>query len=151
MRVSCCSLAVASAWNGVVNSVRDGVNRVIDQINRMKQPLDNFLAALSKLTGGVINIRIPDIPRLPQAAAGMITNGPTIAGEAGTEMVIPLRRPLHMVDPSVRDVAAYAQGKLEPTSAGPQLHIDEVNVIGVEDPAEAANEVVVRIFERVAG
>lgn len=144
-------ISVASAWNTVVDNVRNGVNRVIDQINRIKQPLDNFLGALSRLTGGVINIRIPDLPRLPKAAAGMITNGPTIAGEAGPEIVIPLRRPLHMINPEVRDVAAYAQGKLEPVQAGPRVVVEQLNVVEADDAAETANEVVTRLFERAAG
>jgi hypothetical protein len=51
-------------------------------------------------------------------AAGGILNRPTIlnrwgdlAGEAGPEAIVPLRRPLSQVDPSVRYLAAIAQGK----------------------------------------
>lgn len=35
-----------------------------------------------------------------------------LTGEAGTEAIVPLQRPLAQVDPSVRMLAAFAQGKL---------------------------------------
>lgn len=48
-------------------------------------------------------------------ADGGILSSPTwfgnvLAGEAGTEAIVPLSRPLNQVDPSVRNLAAYAQG-----------------------------------------
>jgi hypothetical protein len=48
---------------------------------------------------------------LPFASGGLVF-GPTRAliGEAGPEAVIPLTRPLSMVDPSVRDLAAMVRG-----------------------------------------
>lgn len=49
----------------------------------------------------------------PQAfAAGGLVSAPTraLVGEAGPELIVPLRRPLGLVDPSVRDVAALVRG-----------------------------------------
>lgn len=53
-------------------------------------------------------------------AAGTITSGPEMAliGEAGREAVVPLDRPLGQVDPSVRWLAAIAQGKIPAMAAG---------------------------------
>ena len=51
--------------------------------------------------------------KIGAAASGYMTNGPAVKliGEAGPEAVVPLRRPLSQVDPSVRALSAYAQGK----------------------------------------
>ena len=52
-------------------------------------------------------------------ASGGVVYGPTRAliGEAGREAVIPLDRPLNMVDPSVRALSAIAQGMKVPAMA----------------------------------
>lgn len=46
-------------------------------------------------------------------AAGGVVSGAKyrLTGEAGPEAIVPLNRPLAMIDPSVRDLAAYAQGR----------------------------------------
>lgn len=46
-------------------------------------------------------------------AAGGIVNSPRVfrTAEGGPEAIVPLRRPLHQVDPSVRGLSAVAQGK----------------------------------------
>lgn len=59
-----------------------------------------------------------------QLAAGGILTAPTfirsnvLAGEAGREAVVPLDRPLALVDPSVRALAAFAQGRNSMGSGG---------------------------------
>jgi hypothetical protein len=66
--------------------------------------------------------RRPDI--VYGAAAGGILDSPTfvrsnvIAGEAGREAIVPLDRPLSQVDPSVRALAAFAQGQTSLKSGG---------------------------------
>jgi hypothetical protein len=56
----------------------------------------------------------------PGMASGGVLTGPTriLAGEAGREAVVPLERPLSMVDPSVRWLSAIAQGKNPGASSG---------------------------------
>lgn len=51
--------------------------------------------------------------------SGGITTGPTraLVGEAGPEAIVPLNRPLSMVDPSVRALSAFAQGLSSPDGA----------------------------------
>lgn len=55
-----------------------------------------------------------------KAANGRVVNGPTtlLTGEAGPEAIVPLNRPLGMVDPSVRALSAIAQGKAPAMGAG---------------------------------
>lgn len=95
-------------------------------------------------------------------AAGGTLYGPQhiLAGEAGPEAIVPLRRPLGAVDPSVRWLSAIAQGKSAPAMAsggivggGKQITVSEgaILVQGVSDPEEASNAVVRRLFERIGG
>lgn len=50
-------------------------------------------------------------PAVPLASGGLFLGAtPAVVGEAGLEAVVPLNRPLDQIDPSVRWLAAYAQG-----------------------------------------
>lgn len=53
-------------------------------------------------------------------ASGGVFSGATsaIIGEAGPEAVVPLNRPLNLVDPAVRELSAIAQGKQYNASGG---------------------------------
>lgn len=57
---------------------------------------------------------------LPKHARGAIASGPQVGiwGEAGAEALVPLDRPLNMVDPSVRALSAFAQGLPQYASGG---------------------------------
>lgn len=98
------------------------------------------------------------------AASGRILTGPAnvYAGEAGPEAIVPLNRALSQVDPSVRWLSAIAQGKDSPFAGGgivgagggrPTVMITDGGIVITEagDPSRTAQEVVNRIFERVAG
>ena len=108
-------------------------NRIVQEIGSVSwtsiinNPIDNILgwfqglgARITQAIGSVtIRINVPDptpgfdIPGVPWAASGRLVDRPTIlgVGEAGREAIVPLDRPLHLVDPAVRDLAAYAQGR----------------------------------------
>ena len=63
---------------------------------------------VSRARGGIVS-------GLEPLAAGGFANfrqryGNNIIGESGREAIVPLDRPLSLVDPSVRDLAAFAQG-----------------------------------------
>jgi hypothetical protein len=79
-------------------------------------------------------------------AAGTIANGPTpgIFGEAGREALVPLDRPLSLVDPSVRALSAFAQGlggNNTPTIAPGAIVVHTA----VADPTLVASSVLDRI------
>jgi phage-related protein len=95
------------AWNGV----KDIFKGVFSQLyNIVKHPLNLIIDAINAVIGGLnkISIDIPDwvpkfggekfgitIPKIPKLARGGIVDGATnmgnyIAGEAGTEMIVPL-------------------------------------------------------------
>lgn len=92
----------------------------------------------------------------PFAAGGQV-NGPTRAliGEAGPELIVPLRRPLSLVDPSVRWLSAIAQGKMPAMASGGGAGGGTTNhwapgsivVEAAEDPRATALEVVDEIAD----
>jgi hypothetical protein len=115
----------------VIKKIEEMVQRFKDAKSEGKSTFDSIKAAvkpftdalkgvwdwLGKIIGRISQIRFPSIPSAFTSlagklfAAGGITNGPSIVGEAGPEMVIPLTRPLSQVDPSVRAIAAMLRGQ----------------------------------------
>lgn len=97
----------------------------------------------------------------PPTATGGTFAGPQkrLIGEAGPEAVVPLRRPLSQVDPSVRWLSAIAQGIGSPMASGgiggtPSRTVifeaGSIVVQGVTDARDAALEVADAVAERVA-
>jgi hypothetical protein len=90
-------------------------------------------------------------------ASGGMAYGPTNAliGEAGTEAVVPLERPLSQVDPSVRELAAFAQGKMKMASGGiaggRQVNIGAGAIVvqAAYDPRRTAYEVLDVVAQRI--
>jgi hypothetical protein len=90
-----------------------------------------------------------------QLAAGGIVAGAhrLLVGEAGPEAVVPLNRPLAMVDPAVRELSAIAQGLTTPRmgSGGVVVPQKVTNVGGINiitpttDPAAVAQETINRL------
>lgn len=112
-------------------AVRDAMQWIVDSINSVVSALRNIRwpSPPSWLTNGFNNT----IGRF--FAEGGMVNGPTraIIGEAGPEMVIPLARPLSQIDPAVREVAAFAQGKSPMMARGGQagggINVQSVQIV----------------------
>ena len=88
-------------------SISGWVNSIVTKIREIGSAISGAKEAFSRYTG------------IPMAAGGILT-APTniLAGEAGAEAIIPLQRPLSLVDPSVRPLAAIAQGKVPMAGGG---------------------------------
>jgi hypothetical protein len=143
---------VTNTWNGLVNAVRGPVNTIIGIINTMIDKINAALGAIRSITGGLVNLHIPNVPGF---ASGGVLTGPTriLAGEAGPEAIVPLNRPLSQVDPSVRGLSAVAQGKAASggvvgTGSSRTINVSEgaIQVI-TRDERRAAIEVVNRLVE----
>lgn len=82
---------VSGVWEGIKNTVKSGINWVIEKLNGF---IDKANSAMSAVTGVVGIKNAPSIPRIPMLANGGIVNKPTLAmiGEAGPEAVVPLSR-----------------------------------------------------------
>lgn len=82
-----------------------------------------------------------------------------LIAEAGREAVVPLDRPLGLVDPSVRELAAFAQGKPPPTAAGGvfpgggrTINIENLQLVSPQqDPAAVAQEFTNRLVAVMYG
>jgi hypothetical protein len=116
--------AVEYAINKVPKEVTIGINA------KIAANANKFLKGSATAQGGVFN----------GAQARVI-------GEAGPEAVVPLRRPLYMVDPAVRSLSAIAQGK--PMAAGgtvgsgKTINVAALTVITpTEDPVAVAQETI---------
>ncbi len=102
---------------------------------------------LSSLMHG--SFTLPGGKKISWAGGGLVF-GPTFGqvGEAGPEAIVPLARPLHMVDPAVRELSAIAQGLRVPTTTGVQKVVEMGGVTIItptKDPAAVAQEVVNRL------
>ena len=93
--------SVVSGWVSAIRSLISGIGAAIS-------------GAASRVSSLASRAR-----GLTPFASGGVVYGPTRAliGEAGREAVIPLDRPLNMVDPSVRALSAIAQGMKVPAMA----------------------------------
>jgi phage-related protein len=143
---------VSGIWANIVNTVRGAVNTVTGIINGLTSKINGVLGLIGKLSGGLINLKIPSLPGM---ASGGVLMGPRriLAGEAGPEAVVPLNRPLSMVNPSVRGLSAVAQGKAPSGGTDRPTRILNVNegaiqILGDRDPARTSLSVVNRLVER---
>lgn len=94
--------------------------------NQASGPLLTIFGQLANLRDKTITVRTQYIssgatggaPR--PTASGALVNGAQVRliGEAGPEAVVPLNRPLGLVDPAVRALSAFAQGLRPPTARG---------------------------------
>lgn len=117
---------------GVINGIISAVKRLITWLGRIPEPMVPGGGGKSWASGGV-------------------AMGPTrrLIGEAGPEAVIPLTRPLHMVDPSVRPMAAMLRGSR--SAEGPGL-VDRrtINNWTINTPSPDARVVASQVINRMA-
>lgn len=84
--------------------------------NQLKQIVNGIITQINSFISGFNAFSPFDLPYLHYLARGDVVTSPTLAmvGEAGREAVVPLDRPLSQVNPNVRELAAFAQGKTSP-------------------------------------
>lgn len=139
---------VANVFSGVIGWIQDAVN----WFGSLFGAANNASSAASRArSSGPSNA----------FASGGVLNGPRriLAGEAGPEAIVPLRRNLNQVDPSVRWLSAIAQGQ-NPAFAsggvvggGKTVNIESgaVQIIGALDPQRTSIAVLNRLAEKIAG
>jgi methyl-accepting chemotaxis protein len=131
----------------------------------IKDPTDTIVGWFTGLGGrivdaiGDINIDIdwPSPPGflqgvLPGTAIGGVFNGAQarVIGEAGPEAVVPLNRPLHQVDPSVRELSAIAQGLSHGGGGGVTVAEGAIVVYEVGDGQATAHAVLNALVAKAA-
>lgn len=172
MRSSVSSWGIAGAARSAVSGIQSiitspfsaAASAIRSIISGISASISNLLGTASSIAGQVqsrlSSIRMPSIPRPPWMASGGIEYGPRIVGvgEAGPEAIVPLSRPLSMVDPSVRALSAFAQGKMGPdtvtnsTERTVRVEKGAINVmVPNANPELVAESVLDRIAAEIAG
>lgn len=110
-----------------VNPFVTGIGRVIDAIEGIAGAIRGAIGWIEDLIGAIGRIpSLPDlggfdVPFIPGLAAGGLVRGEAVrrVGEGGRlEAVVPLERPLELVDPSVRWMAELLRGEGTGLAAG---------------------------------
>lgn len=125
------------------------------------QPFINTLNTIISLMGAIIGYS-PKVNQAASSAASARVTPRTATGgtfytpqirqiaEAGAEMVVPLQRPLSQVDPSVRQVAAFARGLPAGGTPAKNVNIESgafVITTPTENPVLVASMVMDEIVE----
>jgi len=87
--------AIGSVWDGIVASAKTAFNTIISIIDGVIGTVNTLLSALKTVTGGAVNIKIPNIPKLAEGGIVPATPGGRLVrvAEAGqAEAVIPLNK-----------------------------------------------------------
>lgn len=127
--------AVASA----VQSIIDKVSSLIGAISRIHFPsAPSWASGLTNLGKGIFG------------AHGGVFTSPTIIGEAGAELAIPLTGSLGSVDPSVRAAAAMIRGESTSTSGAVALGRQTTQTVNVYPVAADPMAVAVAVLNRAA-
>lgn len=132
-------------WNGLKGIAAGVINGIIDLINGIIKGINSL--------GSAVGINIGTLGHVHWAGGGIARNAMTpLIGEAGPEAVVPLNRPLSLVDPSVRGLSAIAQGKADP-AAGPQKNVTVMpGAIVIQsnyNPYNTANAVLDRLVQKI--
>lgn len=123
------------------------IQGVAGAVGRIASTISNAISNIRLPSIQAPKINMPQIPKInwPWTASGGIFNGAQgrIIGEAGPEAVVPLNRPLSQVDPAVRSLSAYAQGKGGNTNGSGSGNVtNDIKVFApYSDPALVAVEV----------
>lgn len=153
-----------SFWGGLLGPVISAVTSIISWVQRLVGPIADALGRLGAFIGQANNAASAGSRARAggaEFAAGGILTGPRriLAGEAGPEAIVPLRRPLGQVSPDVRALSAIAQGISMPGSSGGgnggaarTLNIQPGAIViqGDRDPNRTALGIVNRLAERAA-
>ena len=142
--------AMIGNWGDVVEGVLGGVTDAIQGVIGWFQSL--FTTAAQEVNAP--NVTESGRGRARLAAGALVTSETRATiGEAGSEMVVPLQRPLSQVDPAVRQVAAFAQGRLPggggTSSVGKQVNFGEGSIV-VQSPVDDGRVVAEQVVDRIA-
>lgn len=130
--------AVKAASGSIIDVGKSIVNWIIDGIGSLGGAITDKIKSFIPSPGDILGSIGSTLN--PFDAEGGIYAAPTpkIIGEAGREAVIPLDRPLSLVDPSVRNMAALLRGQtLQPTSDNGSAINKQVNVYQTITPQSA--------------
>lgn len=140
-------MGIISLIQSIVSVTIKVVNGIIGALNKISAPVPDWVPGIGGKTFG---FNLSEVA-MPQFAQGGFTNGPSIAGEAGTEAVISFQRGVRQQNIDIWRMAGQMLGVQDNDGSMPQIVFSpNITISGDADPAEVTRKTkeLFKLFEQ---
>lgn len=140
-------MGIISLIQSIVSVTIKVVNGIIGALNKISVPVPDWVPGIGGKTFGFNLSKVA----MPQFAQGGFTNGPSIAGEAGTEAVISFQRGVRQQNIDIWRMAGQMLGVQDNDGSMPQIVFSpNITISGDTDPAEVTRKTkeLFKLFEQ---
>lgn len=140
-------MGIISLIQSIVSVTIKVVNGIIGALNKISVPVPDWVPGIGGKTFGFNLSKVA----MPQFAQGGFTNGPSIAGEAGTEAVISFQRGVRQQNIDIWRMAGQMLGVQDNEGSMPQIVFSpNITISGDADPAEVTRKTkeLFKLFEQ---
>lgn len=140
-------MGIISLIQSIVSVTIKVVNGIIGALNKISVPVPDWVHGIGGKTFGFNLSKVA----MPQFAQGGFTNGPSIAGEAGTEAVISFQRGVRQQNIDIWRMAGQMLGVQDNDGSMPQIVFSpNITISGDADPAEVTRKTkeLFKLFEQ---
>lgn len=140
-------MGIISLIQSIVSVTIKVVNGIIGTLNKISVPVPDWVHGIGGKTFGFNLSKVA----MPQFAQGGFTNGPSIAGEAGTEAVISFQRGVRQQNIDIWRMAGQMLGVQDNEGSMPQIVFSpNITISGDADPAEVTRKTkeLFKLFEQ---
>lgn len=140
-------MGIISLIQSIVSVTIKVVNGIIGALNKISVPVPDWVSGIGGKTFG---FNLSEVA-MPQFAQGGFTNGPSIAGEAGTEAVISFQRGVRQQNIDIWRMAGQMLGVQDNDGSMPQIVFSpNITISGDADPAEVTRKTkeLFKLFEQ---
>lgn len=140
-------MGIISLIQSIVSVTIKVVNGIIGALNKISVPVPDWVPGIGGKTFGFNLSKVA----MPQFAQGGFTNGPSIAGEAGTEAVISFQRGVRQQNIDIWRMAGQMLGVQDNDGSMPQIVFSpNITISGDADPAEVTRKTkeLFKLFEQ---
>lgn len=140
-------MEIISLIQSIVSVTIKVVNSIIGALNKISVPVPDWVPGIGGKTFG---FNLSEVA-MPQFAQGGFTNGPSIAGEAGTEAVISFQRGVRQQNIDIWRMAGQMLGVQDNDGSMPQIVFSpNITISGDADPAEVTRKTkeLFKLFEQ---
>lgn len=140
-------MGIISLIQSIVSVTIKVVNSIIGALNKISVTAPAWVPGIGGKTFG---FNLSEVA-MPQFAQGGFTNGPSIAGEAGTEAVISFQRGVRQQNIDIWRMAGQMLGVQDNDGSMPQIVFSpNITISGDADPAEVARKTkeLFKLFEQ---
>lgn len=140
-------MGIISLIQSIVSVTIKVVNGIIGALNKISVTVPDWVYGIGGKTFGFNLSKVA----MPQFAQGGFTNGPSIAGEAGTEAVISFQRGVRQQNIDIWRMAGQMLGVQDNDGSMPQIVFSpNITISGDADPAEVTRKTkeLFKLFEQ---